>query len=411
MDIVVNKRKLSGNIDAISSKSHAQRAIFASILARGKSEIKLDTISKDIEAAISVAKSLLCKVNYENNILHIDSSNKFPDEVVIDVYESGTSFRFLLSLLAVLHIKAKIIRRGSLVKRSNDVLFDLLRESGVDIFEDDKYVYVDGFIKNGSYLIRGDISSQYISSLLMSLSYFKDKSKINISTKLESKPYIDVTVDVLRNFSVDVEVQKNSYIVSGPIKPSYYEVERDWSNSLFFLACGINVKSLNLNSKQADKRAMDFFNILGYENISENGVMLKKLRPSQENRILDVKDMPDSVPILSVFASKEKGHTKFINVDRLKLKESDRIKSTLDLLNKLGVDAKYCNNSIEFNSVDEFNDAKINTYNDHRIAMASIIASCFCKSKLQINGVECINKSYANFIEDFCKLGGDVIVL
>lgn len=411
MNICVKNKKLSGSIDTISSKSHAQRAIFAAILARGKSHIKIDTISKDIESAINVAKNISCNVYYENKILSIDSSKKFPIEVVIDINESGTSLRFLLSILAVLNIKAKIIRRGSLINRNNDVLINLLKSSGVYIKENGEFIYIDGRLKNGFYNLRGDVSSQFVSSLLIALSYFKEKSSISLLKNLESRPYVDVTIDVLKNFSGNVIENKESFIINGPLVPCKYEVERDWSNALFFIVCGVNVLSLNLESKQADAKAMDFIRDLGYENISEDGVKIFKVRNSKKKRILDARHMPDAIPILSIMAAKEKGFTKIINIERLRLKESDRVKSTVELLNKLGVDAKLVNNSIEFNSVEKFKSARINSYNDHRIAMSAIIAATFSKSEVIVDGVSCIDKSYPNFLESFRALGGDYNVI
>jgi 3-phosphoshikimate 1-carboxyvinyltransferase len=411
MDILLDNKVLSGSIEAISSKSYAQRAIFCSILARGKSRIKLDTISEDIEAAIDCARAIGCKVSYEDKILLIDSSGKLKDEALIDIKESGTSLRLILSVLGVLNIKSQIIRSGSLVKRTNEILFDLLRSSGVEIKEKDSDIYMQGTFKSGSYKLRADVSSQFISSAMLGLAYYKDKSFIELTSELESKPYVNMTIDVMKNFSASVEEKENGYLVQGPYTAADYEVEKDWSNALFFIASGAEVMGLNLKSKQADRRAMDFIKDLGYENISEHGVKIEKLRPAKKIRILDAKDMPDSVPILSVLAAKEEGYTKVINIERLRYKESNRIKTTLELLKKLGVNPIEKDNSFEFSSIDKFNSARIKTYNDHRIAMSAVIASSFCKSKLRVDNVECIDKSYINFLDDFKNLGGVYSVL
>lgn len=411
MDILLDNNKLSGSIDAISSKSYAQRAVFAAILARGKSNIGLDTLSEDIESAIACAKALGCKINYKNKILTIDSSAKFKNNIVVDLGESGTTLRFLLGLLPVLNIKAQIIRRGSLINRTNDLLFNLLKSAGVKIREENENIYIEGFLGQGNYSLRGDISSQFISSLLLSLAYHDKKSLVKLETKLQSKPYVDMTIDVMKKFSASVEEKENKYIVSGPYRPTDYKVEKDWSNSLFFIGAGVEVRGLNFNSKQADMKAMDFIKKLGYENISNCGVKIKKQREADEYRILDAKDMPDTVPILSVLSAKEKGFTKIINVERLKYKESDRIKSSLDLLNRLGVKAVYKDGVIEFEGRESFTGAEINTYNDHRIAMSAIIASSFSEDKIKVFGTECIDKSYANFLDDFKRLGGSYSVI
>lgn len=411
MNILLDNNRLSGSIEAISSKSYAQRAIFAAILARGKSNIGLDTLSEDIESAISCAKALGCKINYKDKILTIDSSAEFKNNIVVDLGESGTTLRFLLGLLPVLNIKAQIIRRGSLIKRTNDLLFNLLKSAGVKIREENESIYIEGFLGQGNYSLRGDISSQFISSLLLSLAYHEDKSLVKLESKLQSKPYVDMTIDVMEKFSAYAIEKENEYIVSGPYKATDYKVEKDWSNSLFFIGAGVEVRGLNFNSKQADMKAMDFIKKLGYENISNCGVKIKKQREADEYRILDAKDMPDTVPILSVLSAKEKGFTKIVNVERLKYKESDRIKSSLDLLNRLGVKAVYKDDAIEFEGRESFTGAEINTYNDHRIAMSAIIASSFSEDKIKVFGTECIDKSYANFLDDFKRLGGSYSVI
>lgn len=411
MDILLDNNRLSGTIEAISSKSYAQRAIFAAILARGKSNIGLDTLSEDIESAIACAKALGCEINYKDKTLTIDSSAEFKNNIVVDLGESGTTLRFLLGLLPVLNIKAQIIRRGSLIKRTNDLLFNLLKSAGVKIREENENIYIEGFLGQGNYSLRGDISSQFISSLLLGLAYHEEKSLVKLETKLQSKPYVDMTIDVMEKFYASVEEKENEYIVSGPYKTTDYKVEKDWSNSLFFIGAGVEVRGLNFNSKQADMKALDFIKKLGYENISNCGVKIKKQREADEYRILDAKDMPDTVPILSVLSAKEKGFTKIVNVERLKYKESDRIKSSLDLLNRLGVKAVYKDGVIEFEGRESFTGAEINTYNDHRIAMSAIIASSFSEDKIKVFGTECIDKSYANFLDDFKRLGGSYSVI
>ena len=341
----------------------------------------------------------------------IDSSAEFKNNIVVDLGESGTTLRFLLGLLPVLNIKAQIIRRGSLINRTNDLLFNLLKSAGVKIREENESIYIEGFLGQGNYSLRGDISSQFISSLLLSLAYHEDKSLVKLESKLQSKPYVDMTIDVMEKFSAYAIEKENEYIISGPYKANDYKVEKDWSNSLFFIGAGVEVRGLNFNSKQADMKAMDFIKKLGYENISNCGVKIKKQREADGYRILDAKDMPDTVPILSILSAKEKGFTKIVNVERLKYKESDRIKSSLDILNRLGVKAVYKDDAIEFEGRESFTGAEINTYNDHRIAMSAIIASSFSEDKIKVFGTECIDKSYANFLDDFKRLGGSYSVI
>ena len=220
-----------------------------------------------------------------------------------------------------------------------------------------------------------------------------------------------MTIDVLSDFNIKVECYKNEYIVSGELKAIDYIVEKDWSNSLFFIVSGALVKGLNLDSKQGDKLSLNYLEKLGWKNISKDGIKLEKVKSGESIRVIDAKDMPDAVPVLSIASAISKGTTKVINIERLRLKESDRVKSTIEMLRALGVEVLEEKNSFSFSSVDKFNSCKINSYNDHRIAMSAAIATTLSNCEVTILGAECVNKSYVGFFEDFKNLGGIVNVL
>lgn len=412
MNIVAYPKKITGKIKGISSKSYAQRALFISSLLDKESYITIDNISEDIKRAIDVIKALGCNIEIKKNTYKIIPPKIYKSNI-FNVGESGTTLRFLIPIISVLGLNAKIIREGSLINRPNDIYFDLIPIHGAFIKEDKDYIIQSGNIKEGIYELDGNISSQFISGLLIALSHLKNESKIIINKELQSKDYVNMTVDILEEFGKEIKRFDNIYTIKNKSSNNIirYNVEKDWSNALFFLILGVEVTGLNKNSKQADKNALLYLEDLGFFNTSKDEVKLEKIKKEKEIRILDAKNIPDSIPILCILSAITKGYTKVINIERLKIKESNRVKSTMEMLRNLGVEVKENNNSFSFNSVNEFKECRINSYKDHRIAMSATIASNFSKGKIEIINAESVNKSYINFYKDFRSLGGEIDVL
>lgn len=411
MNVIVKPEKLKGSINAISSKSYAHRALFCAALSKGENKIKIDILSDDIKSTINVLKEMGVNITKDKNIFTIIPPEKYKNNLILNVGESGTTLRFLIPTIAVLGLKVQIIRMGTLINRTNSVFFDILPEKGLNIYEKNESIYMESKIDSGEYTLDGDVSSQFISGLIIALSSLEKESVVIVKKTLESKPYVDMTVDVVNSFGAKVIEKDNRYLISGKYKNTNYNIENDWSNALFFLCAGIEVKGLNLDSKQADKASLEYLKDLGINNISDSEVLLRKTDMPKEIRIIDAKNMPDSVPILSMISATIKGFTKVINIKRLRLKESDRVKSTVEMLENLGVKVTLEEDCFYFNSVDKFKSCRINSYNDHRIAMTAAIASIYSKGNIEIIKAESVNKSYINFFDDFKSLGGKVDVL
>lgn len=411
MNVIVKPEKLKGSINAISSKSYAHRALFCAALSKGENQIKIDILSDDIKSTINVLKEMGVNITKDKNIFTIIPPEKYKNNLILNVGESGTTLRFLIPTIAVLGLKVQIIRMGTLINRTNSVFFDILPEKGLNIYEKNESIYMESKIDSGEYTLDGDVSSQFISGLIIALSSLEKESVVIVKKTLESKPYVDMTVDVVNSFGAKVIEKDNRYLISGKYKNTNYNIENDWSNALFFLCAGIEVKGLNLDSKQADKASLEYLKDLGINNISDSEVLLRKTDMPKEIRIIDAKNMPDSVPILSMISATIKGFTKIINIKRLRLKESDRVKSTVEMLENLGVKVTLEEDCFYFNSVDKFKSCRINSYNDHRIAMTAAIASIYSKGNIEIIKAESVNKSYINFFDDFKSLGGKVDVL
>lgn len=410
MDRIIYNSKLNGSIRAITSKSFAHRAIFCALLAKEESRLIINDLSQDIESSLNAIEKLGAKIIVNGNNYRIIPPKSYKDNIKINVSESGTSLRFLIPIIAILGLNAKIIRKGTLISRSNSVYFDLLPRHGVSIKENGDSILLSGKLRGFDFSVRGDISSQFISGLLIACGFTEDPIKINLLTHLESKPYVDMTIDVMEKFGVKVLFKENSYFSKEVLK-SFLEVEGDWSNSLFFLGTGVEVLGLNKDSVQGDKMALNYLKTLSYENVSSRGYKLEKIGNEEKARILDAKDMPDTVPILAVFSALSKSHTKVINIKRLALKESNRIKSTIEMLERFGVKVIEDENSFSFYGIETLKGCEINSYNDHRIAMAAAIGATFADGPVIIKNSQSVEKSYKNFFEDFKSLGGRADVI
>lgn len=403
-------KKLYGKISGITSKSYAHRAIFCAALARGESILEIDNLSKDIEASLNAVESLGVRVSREGSKFHIEAPEEFNKKTLIDVGESGSTLRFILPILGALGIEAEVIRRGSLVTRTNSVYFDLFPKHRVSIKEVGEKILISGKLTNYNFEVPGNISSQFISGLLLAGGSGQDCT-IKLTRERESKPYIDMTIDVMDKFGVKVLDDKNIYSSRGRFVGQDYIVEKDWSNALFFLAAGVEVRYLNKSSIQGDKEALRYFNELGLENISDIGYKFIKKKDAKEKIIIDAKNIPDTIPILSVLCGVYGKKVEIINIERLKLKESDRVKSTIEMLERLGVKVSLKGDSFSFRGVEIFNSCKINSFNDHRIAMSASIAAGFAKGPIEIIDSECVEKSYREFYKDLASLGGKNHVL
>ncbi|WP_295149632.1 3-phosphoshikimate 1-carboxyvinyltransferase [uncultured Peptoniphilus sp.] len=411
MNRLVENKKLKGKISGITSKSYAHRAIFCAGLAKGKSILEIENLSKDIEASLNSIEALGVKVERDRNKFHISPPEEFNKRVIIDVGESGTTLRFILPILGALGMEAEIIRRGSLIGRTNSVYFDLLPKHGVSIREEKEKIFINGKLKDYKFELPGNISSQFVSGLMLASGGAGEDCQIKLTTETESKPYIDMTIDVMKKFGVKVEESGNSYSCNGNFIGQDYIVEKDWSNALFFLASGVEVRGLDKDSIQGDKEALKYFYKLGLENISEDSYKFIKKSDSKKKITIDAKNIPDTIPILSVLCGVYGKEIEFKNIKRLRLKESDRVKSTVELLQRLGIKVSLREDSFSFRGIKEFKSCEIDSFNDHRIAMSAAIAGGFAKGPVKIRDSECVKKSYKDFYKDLESLGGKNHVL
>ncbi len=395
MTIEVLGSKITGEKQAILSKSFAHRVMICSYLAgHNFNDAVSGFSSEDIEAT--------------KNCLNALNSGNFE----LDCNESGSTLRFIIPLVMAIGGKYTLNCKGRLIDRPNDELFNVLLEHGVKVEKKDSSFIIEGKLTAGEYKIRGDISSQYISGLLMALPLLDGDSKIVLTSPLVSKPYVEITKRVMSDFGVLVNESDKEFTVLGNQKycgKSF--IEGDWSNEAFFLVLGalsgkISVKGLNQNSLQGDKYILEILRRAGVKFIIDNDcvtVEKSKILPFE----YDAENCPDLVPITAVLASFANGESMIKNVSRLKIKESDRIQSTIEMLKGFnvkafsdGVDLTVCGGTAI--------NGKADSFNDHRIAMSSCVLATAVKGTSIISGAKAVNKSYPSFYEDLKSVGGNV---
>ena len=411
---------LSGKIKAISSKSHAHRVLICSALANEPTKINCNVLSKDITATLECLKMLGADIKTEENTILVNPQ-KFNEKAEIDCGESGSTLRFLLPLVSALGIDTTINAHGRLPERPLSPLKEELEKKGVVFQKDNEYpLHITGNLQSGDFELAGNISSQFVSGLLFALPLLKGESKIRLIPPVESKSYIDITVETLRDFGIIVEETENTYIIKGNqkyISPKEITIEGDWSNSAFFLCAGalskdgVTVSGLDIYSTQGDKKILDILKRMGASvEVNNDEITVKKNKLM--GTMVNGGDIPDLVPVVSVMGAMcDKGVTHIVNASRLRLKESDRIATTESLLSKVGAAVSETDDGLVIWGENDLIGGRVDGANDHRIVMSAAIFSSLCALPVDIVGAEAVSKSYPHFFEDFNSLGGKANVI
>lgn len=393
MKIRIKKGVAKGTLKAPPSKSFAHRLLICSLLADGKSEIEGVSLSKDVEATLNCISSL--GATYTKTGEHVSINGGIKRNIgKRELYcnESGSTLRFILPLALLTGEECVFYGSERLFFRGIGVYEDIFKSQGVFFEKGKNYIRVKGEMKGGIFNVPGDVSSQFISGLLFALPLLKKDSQINLTSKLESSSYVDITIDALKSFGIEIIKSENSFFVKGNQSyiPQNSSVEGDFSNAAFLdafniLGGDVSVLGLNWDSLQGDKVYKRCF-----EELKEDSVTI------------DISDCPDLGPILFALASVLKGAT-FVGTKRLKIKESDRCAAMKMELEKFGSLVEVNENSVVVKGGAKKPYCTLNGHNDHRIVMAlSVILTLFGG---EIDGCEAISKSYPNFFEDIEHLG------
>ena len=382
MDITIIPRKLNGSVTVIPSKSQAHRLLICAALSDNETELLCPETNRDIEATAECLNALGAVVERNEGGYHIVPIRTVPQKAVLNCCESGSTLRFLLPIVGALGVDAVFHLEGRLPQRPLSPLWEEMERMGCRLSRPTaNTIRCEGKLRSGDYEISGNISSQFITGLLFALSLIDGKSELYVSGKIESQPYITMTEEAMGLFHAP------DYHSPGTIT-----VEGDWSNGAFWVAAGmmgsnLSVQGLNAISLQGDRAVVDI-----------------------SHRLLDgcptvsAADIPDLVPILSVIAAANNG-AMFTDIQRLRIKESDRVATVIEMIENLGGKAEATEDTLTVHGTG-LRGGTVVSHNDHRIAMAAAIAATACTAPVTILGAEAVKKSYPSFWEEYQKIGG-----
>ncbi|MBQ3115029.1 MAG: 3-phosphoshikimate 1-carboxyvinyltransferase [Clostridia bacterium] len=419
--ITITPKELNGSVVIPPSKSISHRAIVCASLARGISELKNVGDSEDINATIECMSALGAKITRYDDKLLIDGTNTLnvSAPVKLNCRESGSTLRFLIPLALLATKKVTFDGQGRLPKRPLDIYLNLFDKFDIE-YNKCSLDYLPLTVKSGDIQgkirVEGNVSSQFISGLLFTLPLYPQDSEIIVTTPLESKAYVDLTIDVMQQYGITItNYRYKKFKIKGgqQYKPCNYTIEADYSQAAFFLAAGaignfVVCKGLNTNTKQGDKKIIEIIKKMGGKVIIDNEKGISALPSNLHGCTIDVSQIPDLVPAIAVLAINATGETVIKGASRLRLKESDRLSTIAQQLNSLGGTIIEKGDSLIIEGTEKLSGGATNSCNDHRIAMAVAIASSVCEELVTVDDYKCTDKSYPQFWNDYISLGGKI---
>lgn len=417
MNVSIRPAPLSGEIAAIASKSDAHRLLILSALSEGETQVRMGQRSEDIDRTIDCLKALGAEISPEPDGVRVRGIERPAEDPLLDCGESGSTFRFLLPVAAALCAHARFTGGGRLPERPVGELMRAMAEHGVAFSAEHLPFSTSGRMTGGGYTLPGNVSSQYLTGLLLALPLLEQSSTVTLTTRLESAAYVEITLAALKRFQIDIPAKNGVYRISGGQRyrsPGELTAEGDWSNAAFFLAAGalekpVRVTGLRLNSPQGDKAILDALMAFGAPVSAAGDAVLVSPAPLCGCEI-DVGNTPDLLPVLAVLGTCASGETRLVNAARLRLKESDRLASVSAMLQALGGHVQQKQDALLIRG-GGLTGGEVDSFHDHRIAMAAAVASVRCKEAVTILHADAVNKSYPAFFEDFNKLGGQANVV
>lgn len=409
----------SGIVNVPPSKSDVHRAIICAAMANGVSRISPVALSNDIKATIGCIKALGADAVLENNVLTVDGTNMYKNKTaLLDCGESGSTLRFFIPIAAVGNINATFVGKGKLPQRPIGIFTEALPKAGTVCKTDGGLpLEIKGQLKSGIFEIPGNVSSQFITGLLLALPILEGDSEIVLTSPLESVGYIAMTIRTMKQFGVNIQATEKGWHIKGgqSYKTCDYTTDGDWSQAAFFMVLGavsgkVTVKGVAKDSTQGDKKCAEILAEFGAKVTQrDNEVTVEK--GDLKAITIDASQIPDLVPVLSVCAAFAKGTTKIINAERLRIKECDRLKATAELLNNLGGKVKELSDGLEITGVSSLKGGNVNGYNDHRIVMSAAVCAARSDEDITATFAMSINKSYPDFYIDYNSIGGKANVL
>jgi len=407
-----------GEIAVPTSKSLAHRAILAAALAPGTSVIRDVSMSEDIAATLDAAVALGASYTIDGNDITLTGRRDVPAEALINARESGSTLRFLMPVAMVQPMRARFTGQGKLASRPLDVYEDIFKAQGL-VWDNQSQETLDltlsGSLHAGTYDVRGDVSSQFITGLLYALPLLDRDSVINLTTPLASRGYVDLTLDVLKDFGIRIDADFDAGTFAVPGFQTYqahdYKVEGDFSQAAYPLVLGamgmdVTVTNLNLNSRQGDRVILDILRDMGaFVEVTDTG--LKVAAGNLHGAVIDAGQCPDLMPPVAALAGVAQGTTVIKNAGRLRLKECDRLHAICDTINRAHGLAVEGEDQIVITGVAVYEGCDVLSYNDHRMAMMAAVMAARSAGPIHIDNQECVRKSWPHFFDDYEKLGGE----
>lgn len=418
MNVTLTPSALSGTVSAISSKSDAHRILIAASLAHAPTEVRCNVLSADIRATADCLCALGAHIEFADGKISVEPIKQQKDFSLLDCNESGSTLRFLLPLVSALGRNGEFTGRGRLPERPVTELRQAMEAHGVTFSPNGVFpIRTSGQLRAGKYVLKGNVSSQYVTGLLFSLPILDGDSEIELLPPVESKAYIQMTLFTLRQFGISVEQSENRFYIKGKQtyrSPKTVTVDGDWSNAAFFLTAGalkapVTVTGLFADSIQGDKAVLDVLSRMGAK-VAWQGNAVTVTPAPLHGVTVDASDIPDLVPILSVSAAYADGVTEFQNAGRLRIKECDRLSAISEMLSRLGIRTDETVDTLRVYG-GTVQGGTVQGFNDHRMVMSAAVAASAAKNAVTVHGAEAIRKSYPHFFEDFKHLGGKADVL
>ena len=426
MNKTVSPSPLSGTLQVMPSKSASHRAVMMAALAKGETELSPLQLSRDIEATLSCAQAL--GLTEQARILPHALPGFVSAKIVggqqaaaggmrvLDCGESGSTLRFFIPLALDGRGPVTFVGHGRLMQRPLDVYEEMFRPLGVRWERTEDSLTVEGKLQSGQYFLRGDVSSQFITGLLLALPQLAGNSVIRITTKLESRAYVELTRRVQAAFGIEsFWKDAQTLVVPGsqrPVSPGRAHVESDWSHAAFYLTAGclssagpLMLHGLDMDSAQGDRAIVDILRGMGAI-INRQGDVLTVCPSRLRACDVDASQIPDLVPILAVAMAAADGESRITGAARLRIKESDRLAAMCAALTACGADVTERPDGLVIRGGRPLHDARIDGCNDHRIVMAMAVASVLASGDLTITDAEAVAKSAPAFWEEFTALGG-----
>jgi len=426
VNIKIEKPISGGKVKAIASKSQAHRLLICSALSEKETYIECAERSDDIDATVGCLVSLGAGISHDGEgFTVVPISFPAAKEPVTQVCgESGSTLRFMLPVCCALGVPADFVLVGQLRDRPTSPLLEQLAANGCSIHINKSSIRCTGELCSGEYYLQGNVSSQFISGLLLSLPLLEGDSVINVEGMIESSPYVAMTLEALKVFGIKVKPRGSRagrgavFLIEGSQRyrtPGKVRVEGDWSNAAVWLGAGalggdgVTCTGLNLGSSQGDMAIMRLLARFGADVAYGGGSVT--VAPAKLSGIhIDAAETPDLVPVLSAVASVAEGETTISNAGRLRIKESDRLRSVTEALLALGADIRESQDGLIIRGVKALRGGKVTSFSDHRIVMMAAAASIVCKKPVTIDVAEAVAKSYPDFFRDFEALGGQATI-